>query len=193
MWMAALSPETFELAGTYGFNLLLGSVFGLTPALAVERRRDYFRGLAQAGHSVEDRQIGCLMLVYVADTTEQARREFRDAVEWYFHTVAKYLAVDGDVPVESYEMYNAFRDIAAAVDYETLTDLGYVIAGSPDYVVERLTEAQGVYGMTELLCWTRLGGLDNDKVLRSMELMGEKVFPHLRSLTPPRPEVEPVG
>ncbi|MDP6281287.1 MAG: hypothetical protein QF356_05600, partial [Acidimicrobiales bacterium] len=51
--------------------------------------------------------------------------------------------------------------------------------------VERLTEAQEVYGMTELLCWTRLGGLDNDKVLKSMELMRDRVFPYLRDLSPP--------
>ena len=41
IWMAALSQETFELAGRYGFNLLYGSVFGLTAEAAVERRRDY--------------------------------------------------------------------------------------------------------------------------------------------------------
>ncbi len=190
MWMAALSPETFELAGTYGFNLLLGSVFGLTPDLAIERRRDYYRGLRAAGHSIEDKQIGCLMLVYCAETMEQAEREYRDAVEWYFHTVAKYLAVDGDVPVKSYEMYNAFRDIAAQANFDVLRDLGYVICGPPDHVVEKLTKAQDIYGMTELLCWTRLGGLDNDKVLKSMELMGDKVFPHLRGLTPPPPPVD---
>jgi alkanesulfonate monooxygenase SsuD/methylene tetrahydromethanopterin reductase-like flavin-dependent oxidoreductase (luciferase family) len=125
------------------------------------------------------------MMVYVADTKEQAEAEYREACEWYFNTIAKYVSVEGDKPVKSYEMYNAFRDLAAAVDFDTLTEAGYTICGSPDYVVERLTEAQQVYGMTELLCWTRLGGLDNDKVLRSMELMRDGVFPHLRNLSPP--------
>jgi len=69
--------------------------------------------------------------------------------------------------------------------FELLTEHKYVIAGPPDYVVEQIAKAQDIYGMTELLCWTRLGGLDNDKVLRSMELMQDRVFPHVRELSPP--------
>lgn len=187
IWMAALSPGTFERAGRLGYNLLLGSVFGLTPELAVERRRDYYRGLAAAGHDAADKKIGCLMLVYVADTMERARREYKEAVEWYFHTISKYVAKEGAAPVKSYEIYSDFQRIAKAIDFDLLTAGKYVIAGPPDHVIEELTKAQEVYGMTELLCWTRLGGLDNDKVLRSMQLMGDKVIPRLRDLGPPAP------
>ncbi len=126
------------------------------------------------------------MLVYVAATKEQAEREYRGAVEWYFHTISKYVAQEGR-PVPTYEMYNAFQHVAKAVDFELLKQGKYVIVGSPDDVVEELTNAQDIYGMTELLCWTRLGGLDNAKVLKSMELMRDKVIPHLRGSTPPAP------
>lgn len=60
-----------------------------------------------------------------------------------------------------------------------------VICGDPDTVVEALVTAQQTYGFTDLLCWTRLGGLDDRKVLRSMDLMSTKVFPPLRHLEPP--------
>jgi alkanesulfonate monooxygenase SsuD/methylene tetrahydromethanopterin reductase-like flavin-dependent oxidoreductase (luciferase family) len=55
IWMAALSPETFELAGRYGLNLLYGSVFGLVPEMAALRRADYHRGLGAGGHPAEER------------------------------------------------------------------------------------------------------------------------------------------
>ena len=187
IWMPALSTGTFELAGRYGLNLMLGAVFGLTPELAVERREDYYRGLAAAGHSAADKQLGCLMMVYVADTMEQARREFRDAVEWYFRTVAKYVAEEGAKPVESYEVYSKFQEDVKNVDFDQLTEGGSALVGSPDYVIEQITKAQDSYGMTELMCWTRLGGLDKDKVLRSMQLMCDKVIPHTRHLAPPPP------
>ncbi|MDH3598642.1 MAG: LLM class flavin-dependent oxidoreductase [Candidatus Tectomicrobia bacterium] len=45
IWMACLSPETFALAGQYGFHLLYGTVFGLPPDKAQERLRDYHDGL----------------------------------------------------------------------------------------------------------------------------------------------------
>jgi luciferase family oxidoreductase group 1 len=188
IWMAALSPETFELAGRYGLNLLYGSVFGLSPEAAGQRRADYFRGLAAGGHSAEGKSAGCLIMVYVADSMERARAEFRDAVLWYYRTISKYVApASGQASVKSYEMYSAFRDLAASASWEQLLERDAVICGDPDWVGEKLLAYQQVYGFTDLLCWTRLGGLDDRCVLRSMELMRDKVIPHLASSAPPPP------
>ena len=186
IWMACLSPETFELAGRYGFNLLFGTVFGLPPEKAKELQVSYRRGLVAAGHNPVDRRRAALMMVYVADSMEQARAEFADPVIWYYRTIAKYIAPPkGEAPVKSYEMYVKTRDLAATAGWDELLRRKAMICGSPDFVVEELTKAQEVYGFTDLLCWTRLGGLDHRKVLRSMDLMSTKVFPHLRHLEPP--------
>jgi luciferase family oxidoreductase group 1 len=188
IWMAALSQESFEIAGRYGLNLLYGSVFGLSPELAKQRRADYYRGLREAGHTVEDRSAGCLTMVYVADTMERARDEFREAVLWYYRTISKYVApARGEEAVRGYEMYTAFRELAASVTWDMLLERDAVICGNPDFVAEKLLEYQQLYGFTDLLCWTRLGGLDHRKVLRSMELMGDKVIPVLRGTRPPPP------
>ncbi len=186
IWMAALSPETFELAGRYGLNLLYGSVFGLSPEIAGQRRADYHRGLAEGGHSPEGKSAGCLTMVYVADSMEQARDEFRDPVLWYYKTISKYVAPKaGEKAVKSYETYTAFRDAAATMSWEQLLERDAVICGEPDYVAEKLQADHQVFGFTDILCWTRLGGLDHRKVLRSMELMQDKVIPKLRQSTPP--------
>jgi natural product biosynthesis luciferase-like monooxygenase protein len=188
IWMAALSQESFEIAGRYGLNLLYGSVFGLSPELAKQRRADYYRGLRKAGHAVEDRSAGCLTMVYVADTMERARDEFREAVLWYYKTISKYVApARGEEAVRGYEMYTAFRELAASASWDMLLERDAVICGNPDFVAERLQEYQQLYGFTDLLCWTRLGGLDHRKVLRSMELMRDKVIPVLRGSRPPPP------
>ena len=191
IWMAALSQDTFELAGRYGLDLLIGSVFGLTTETAPLRRADYYRGLREHGHSTEGRQTGCLTMVYVGETMEQARADFREAVIWYFRTIAKYVAPPKGKPaVKSYEMYADFRDLLSEVAWEELLERDVVICGSPDYVTEKLAGFQQDFGFTELLCWTRLGGLDHRKVLRSMELMCDKVMPHLRNSEPPPPPTE---
>jgi hypothetical protein len=36
-------------------------------------------------------------------------------------------------------------------------------------------------GCTQLLCWTRMGGLESAKVTRSMELMSKHVIPHFKA------------
>jgi natural product biosynthesis luciferase-like monooxygenase protein len=185
IWMACLSPETFALAGRYGFHLLYGTVFGLPPDKAQARMQDYGRGLREGGHDPATRRRAALMMIYVADTMEQAQREFAEPVLWYYRTIAKYIAPPkGAAPVPTYEMYTQTRDLAATASWDDLLHRKAVICGNADYVVEEITRVQEKYGFTDLLCWTRLGGLDHRKVLRSMELMQTNVFPHLRPLTP---------
>jgi hypothetical protein len=36
------------------------------------------------------------------------------------------------------------------------------------------------FGFTQLLSWTRLGGFDTSKVMKSMELMQKYVIPHFK-------------
>lgn len=186
IWMAALSPETFELAGHYGFHLLFGTAFGLPPDKARELQAAYRRGLVAGSHDPGLRRRAALMMVYVADSLEQARADFYAPVVWYYRTIAKYVAPPvGQAPVKSYEMYVRTRDVAATGTWDDFVARKAVICGDPDTVVEALAAAQQTYGFTDLLCWTRLGGLDHRKVLRSMELMSTKVIPRLRHLEPP--------
>ncbi len=162
IWMAAVSADSFERAGRLGCNLLSGTALGLNRKVAAQRRAAYLRGLREGGFSSEGRSSGCLTIVYVADTQERARDEFGAAATWYRNTIGKFIAPDSD-PDDS------------------------VICGSPEFVTERLAEIQQIYGFTDLLCWTRLGVLQPEKVLRSMELMQHKVMPHLRDSAPPSP------
>ena len=155
IWMAAVSGESFERAGRLGCNLLSGTVLGLNRSVAAQRRADYLSGLEKGGHPAEDFSSGCLVIVYVADTVEQARHEFGAAEAWYRSTIGRFIAPESD-PEDS------------------------VVCGSPEFVTQRLAELEQTYGFTDLLCWPRLGVLAQDKVLRSMELMQHKVMPHLR-------------
>ena len=100
-------------------NLLYGSVFGLSAETAGQRRADYHRGLVEGGHSPEGKSSGCLTMVYVADSMERARDEFRDPVRGYYETISRYVAPKaGKKAVESYEMYTTFRDVAAKMSWE---------------------------------------------------------------------------
>jgi hypothetical protein len=47
--------------------------------------------------------------------------------------------------------------------------------------VEKLRRVTQEYGFNEMLCWTRIGGLETRKVLRAMELMSGEVMPRLRN------------
>lgn len=182
IWLAALSEETFAKAGQIGANLLCSPVFGGSLMVARERIERYRVALETEGHDAASREVGALVMVYVADTQEQARREFADPVIWYFRTFGKYVAPKlGLPPVESYEWYTQIRDLASVVEWDQLLEHGAVICGEPDHVAERIAELRDVVGVDHLLCWTRLGGLAPSKVTHHMELMRDRVMPALRA------------
>ena len=55
-----------------------------------------------------------------------------------------------------------------------------MVCGDVDHCVQKLTSVIQEYGFNELLCWTRIGGLETRKVLRSMELMSGEIMPRVR-------------
>jgi natural product biosynthesis luciferase-like monooxygenase protein len=191
VWMAALSPESFVQAGRMGFNLLCTPVFGFAGKTALENLQAYREALRQAGHDPATRQIAALCMIYVGRSAEEATRDFCDPVIWYYRTFSKYIAPPpGEAAIKTYEPYVGVRDLAASVTWEQLQQAGAVICGTPEDAVARITELREALGFTTLLCWTRLGGLDQRKVLSSMELMQARVIPNFKTLARARVAAE---
>jgi hypothetical protein len=57
--------------------------------------------------------------------------------------------------------------------------------GDPDYLIEKFKKANDV-GVTNISLWMMWGGIEHDKLMRSIRLIGEKVIPVLKDLTPPQ-------
>ncbi len=181
IWMAALSEETFEKAGRLGFNLLCSPVFGGSLQDSRARLDRYRSALERAGHDPATREIGALVMVYAGKSQEEARKDFADPVLWYFRTFGKYVAPKlGQPAIEGYESYTAIRDLVSVVEWDQLLEHGAVICGDADYVGERILEMRDAFGITHLLCWTRLGGLSASSITNHMERMRDKVMPRLR-------------
>jgi len=182
IYMACLSPATFALAGRYGFNVLMSGAFGLSPEGAKEGIADYRAARKAAGFDPATGQIALLLKLYVADSMDAARADFAGPVTWYYRTIAKYVAPPpGQAPVTSYEMYAATRQAAETLDFDALADSPLMVCGDVDHCVEKLRRVTQEYGFNEMLCWTRIGGLETRKVLRAMELMSGEVMPRLRN------------
>ncbi len=183
MWMASLSPETFALSGRYGFNLMCAPVFGFDVNRGGDQIEQYRQSLRENGRDPADHRVAGLVMTYVAETTQQALADFRDAVLWYYRTFAKYMAPPkGQAGVKSYEFYAGAREMLEMVEWEAVVERGAVVCGSPDQVAERIAEIHELTGLNTYLAWTRIGGLEHRKVLRSMELMRDKVMPQVRHL-----------
>ncbi len=181
IWMASLSPETFALCGRYGFNLLCAPVFGFDVNRGAAQIDEWRQALREHDRDPAQHDIGALIMTYVADTTQEALDDFAEPVLWWYHTFGKYVAPPPEEgPVPTYEMYTATRQLVNSVTWEQIVQVGAVVCGSPDQVVERIGEITEKTGLGLYLAWIRIGGLAHDKVLRSMDLMASKVMPQLR-------------
>jgi len=185
LWMASLSPETFQICGEYGYNLMCAPVFGFDVNRGGALIEEYREALRQHGRDPADHEIAGLVMTYVADESQDAERDFSGPVMWYFKTIAKYIAPPkGQAPVPTYEMYTRSRDVLEALSWDNVLQGGAVVAGSADEVVDRIGRISEICGFTQHLAWTRIGGMPREKVLRSMELMATKVMPQLRGAVP---------
>jgi alkanesulfonate monooxygenase SsuD/methylene tetrahydromethanopterin reductase-like flavin-dependent oxidoreductase (luciferase family) len=181
IWIAAISDPSFELAGSRGFNLLCSLVYGFKSERIYQLLANYRTALLDKGHNPDDREIGALCMVYCSESTEQARRDFGAAVLWYYRNVANLTAPPVNQPaVEGYETYPSIRKAMKSVQWDELLSSGTLICGNPASCIRQIEDLQTKYGFTQMLCWTRLSGLENRKVLRSMELMQTHVIPHFK-------------
>lgn len=175
VWVAGISNDTFATVGKLGCNLLCTQVFGPFP---VELLQQYRAALRENGHDPDTKDVAVLSMMYVAETREQALKDFADPVMWYYRTIMKYVA--GDQVVPSYESYADARNLAANVTWDQLQQNGAVICGNPDDCIRQIEALRDRYGATHCLIWTRLGGFDHAKVMKSMKLMQKYVFPHFK-------------
>jgi natural product biosynthesis luciferase-like monooxygenase protein len=181
IWVAAISDDTFALAGKAGFNLLCSLVYGFKSDYTARLLSTYRDNLRTHGHNPDEREVGALCMVYCADSIHQARQDFGGPVLWYFRTMANYISGGaGQKPMPGYENYGHIRYAARTVQWDELLESGALVCGNPESCIRQIEELQRKYGFTQLLCWTRLSGLDNRKALRSMELMQRHVLPYFK-------------
>ena len=180
IWLASVTAPSFELAGTRGYNLLSTLVPGFNNPLDVGYLDTYRRALRASGHDPDKKEIAALCMVYCAETTEQARLDFAGPVLWYFRMMENYIASRAEV-IEGYQEYERIRRFAHTIRWEELLQTRALVCGSPNSCIEQIEEIRNQYGFNQLICWSRLSGLDHRKVLRSMELLGKQVIPHFHT------------
>jgi alkanesulfonate monooxygenase SsuD/methylene tetrahydromethanopterin reductase-like flavin-dependent oxidoreductase (luciferase family) len=137
----------------------------------------YWDGLRAHGHDPAAHELGLLLPVYVAPTTEQARAEARAGFMDYYRVIhaiqSDYLQWPGrrgqELPPAS---------ARAPMTFERLCAEGAILADPATAILElrRLIEETGA---TQILCWTNMGSIEHAHVLGSLERFAHEVMPHL--------------
>jgi hypothetical protein len=82
------------------------------------------------------------------------------------------------------QMTRAAIGDVSSMSWDQLVNDGYVIAGSPDTVVEKMQELITSLRVGNIFCLIHVGDMPQEKCMRSTRLFAEEVMPRLRDMWP---------
>ena len=144
----------------------------------------------ECGYTPSPRQLGRLCHTHVAETDEQAHREARPHVMWFFRNGLKipgyHMMPPGYNTRESMQRTLEGKARAGAkgftdLSYEELVEGGYVIVGSPQTVIEKYEQLIEDFKIGMVMsAGGHLGSMPHWMVMKNMYLFAEEVMPHFR-------------
>jgi len=166
LWYGANSLESADRLARQGCNMVVGM-----KADGVGQFAARFRAAWKAlGRAEEDMPlIGLSRHIVVGDTDREAQGTAKRAfVLWYDALIHLWRAHGVGLP----------RQLIPA-EFESALDGGYIVAGSPSTVRDRLKRDNAVAGINYCLCRLAFGDLSFEESRRSVELFAKEVMPAL--------------
>ena len=176
---AAASPESFVAAGEKGHSLLL-ALFTMPLSAFKQNVQLYRETLSRAGHDPHTVEVAGAYHCFVDDTPEQARQKWESHYMRYLHFVGPLIGPPEKIPGTQYDAWKKLGENMRHVTFDQMyPDL--VLCGDPSQCVDRIGLLQEELGLSNLLLYMDLGGIDQKELRGSMERFATKVMPHFRS------------
>jgi len=160
------TPESFARAGYLGLPLMVAVIGGEThrfrPLIDLYRKAG-----AEAGHDPSKLKVGLHSFGYVSDTTGQALDEFYPG---YAETMSRIGRERGWPPVTREQF-----------EYQTAKRGAYIIGDAHEVAEKIIRHSEALGGIDRLTFQMDTGGLSHSKLMKSIELIGSKVIPLVRS------------
>ena len=177
--IAANREDTFISGGRQGYAIFVGARRGTFDEV-LPNVRIYREAWKAAGHSGN----GAVYLrapVYVGDTLEQALNDPQETLMNFYRYLGARLEESANRP----GIFDTERRIEGAQRLQSLTweevQRGRAIVGTPEMVADNLASLRDQLGLAGILAELNTGGLiPHERVMRSMQLLCEKVQPRLR-------------
>ena len=197
VWIPGVgSLETMEFVAKHHYAYMGIPYFHID---VFDRQYKLFRAACEReGYTYEPKQAGWLVPMYVADTDEEAQRQYEEHFWYFVRRLLPGISVQppGYTTLRSMEniMKGAGTFAASLKTWEEVEEGVYAIIGSPKTVLAKLEKHLPRLGTGNLLGLFQLGTLPADLTRRSLELFAREVMPKLRERFPEgKPMLEPAG
>ncbi len=148
----------------------------------------------KAGVDHNPYRAGFLQLVVVSETDAKAEQEYYPHIRYFYdkslHILNEYQMVPGNQDYKS--LANTVKNLMPLQmgmmneipkwKYKDFVDNGFVIAGSPATVRDRLTEAVKSLRVGNLMVLLHIGSMPHELTLKNIDLFASEVKPHLGNL-----------
>ena len=175
--LASTQEDSFARVGRLGFPIFL-SVRGMDVNDLENNLKEYHKAWREAGHPGDGGDISVRVPVYIGATKEEAITEPQETTEAFFARQRRMYEErlkrgGGDLPEERL----ARAERLANLTYQDILETR-VIFGTPEMVVDRLSQFKEMLGLTGFAAELNPGGLlPPTAVHRSMKLLAEEVMP----------------
>jgi probable LLM family oxidoreductase len=159
------TPGSFARAGALGLPLMVAIIGGHT-----HRFRSlvdlYWEAGRRAGHSLDELKVGVHSLGYVAETTKEAADDFFPGYARAFTDIGKE---------------RGWRPVTRADFDAQRGPEGALLIGSPEEVAEKIVRhSEALGGVSRFTFQMNAGSLPHAKLMKAIELLGERVLPAVR-------------
>ena len=137
------------------------------------------------GHTIRPEQLPLLCFIYVAETQEQADREYTVHLQRFFEdyvrTTPHYLAPPGYLSVDQLKTRAAAADkMHGSFDLNLLSKAFFISVGTPDKVANDIGQWSETMQTTHINCVTHVADMPHWKTVKNLTLFAEEVMPRLR-------------
>jgi alkanesulfonate monooxygenase SsuD/methylene tetrahydromethanopterin reductase-like flavin-dependent oxidoreductase (luciferase family) len=186
------SLETYDFCLDYDYVYCYLSFSGYKRAKQL--MDGYWQRVEERGKDLSPYRAGFAQTIVVAESDAEAERDYRQHIDYFYNRCLHVYPGFADAPgyrtiktlkanVTTQMTRQALGDVSK-MSWDQLVNDGYVIAGSPDTVVERMKELITSLRVGNIFCLIHVGDMPKDKCLRSTKLFAEEVMPRLRDVWP---------
>lgn len=172
-WLAAVSPESFDLAAELGLNVMAGP---FKPWKLIKSDLARYRELRPGG------KTSFTLGVYCEEDGAAARRRAEPGLVWGYRKIFEIAGPLLSKRVGGYEYYRKLGLAAPLLDkmvgLRLLETMGLAAVGDPDHVARRLTALRDS-GLDRVSLMIGGGDLSVAETTRCVELLAERVLPQL--------------
>jgi alkanesulfonate monooxygenase SsuD/methylene tetrahydromethanopterin reductase-like flavin-dependent oxidoreductase (luciferase family) len=140
----------------------------------------YWQRVEERGKDDSPYRAGFAQTIVVAESDAEAERDYRQHIDYFYNRCLHVYPGFADAPgyrtvktlkanVTTQMTRQALGDVSK-MSWDQLVNDGYVIAGSPDTVVEKMRDLITSLRVGNIFCLLHVGDMPKDKCLRSSEL-----------------------